>query len=217
MRIAKVLLRKAIQLVSTKRPLIKFKVEEGVTDKKLGESRMYKLCIHPKEEKSPVYSLTLEVFELGSPEEWLIFKMHMKQLLKGQNVTNVNDLYTFIQYLLRGDTLTAFNSKQATFDKQSPENLEHHLPKQGLHVPEEKPVFATRNASQKNLRKAAQLIRATPREEGSAEPNAKLAKRLAMTGDKILHDSTPMAEDITIASTMGIATTPQKSAGLPSI
>jgi hypothetical protein len=68
--IAKDFLREAIQLVNTKRPLIKFKVEEGVTDKKLGESRMYKLCMQPKEEKSPVYSLTIEVFELGSHEEW---------------------------------------------------------------------------------------------------------------------------------------------------
>eukprot|EP00957_Ditylum_brightwellii_P164382 12514697-Ditylum_brightwellii.AAC.2 len=41
-----------------------------------------------------------------------------------------------------------------------------------------KPVFATKKASQKNLRKPAQLVRATPREEGSASPNAKQAKRL---------------------------------------
>eukprot|EP00957_Ditylum_brightwellii_P187816 14300617-Ditylum_brightwellii.AAC.1 len=74
MRIAKDFSREAIQLVNTKRPLIKFKVEKIVTDKMLGESRMYKLCTQPKEEKLPVYSLTIEVFELGSPEEWLIFK-----------------------------------------------------------------------------------------------------------------------------------------------
>eukprot|EP00957_Ditylum_brightwellii_P028344 2140578-Ditylum_brightwellii.AAC.1 len=46
---------------------------------------------------------------------------------------------------------------------------------------------------------------------GSAKPNVKLAKRLTMTGDEILHDVIPMDKDITIASTMGIATTPQKS------
>eukprot|EP00957_Ditylum_brightwellii_P158961 12099142-Ditylum_brightwellii.AAC.1 len=66
----------------------------------------------------------------------------------------------------------------------------------------QKPVFAMRNASQKKPRKAVQLVRATPREEGSTEPNTKLAKRFTVTGDKILHDIIPMTEDIIIASTM---------------
>ena len=104
MRIAKDFLREAIELVNTKRPPIKFKVEEGVTDKKLGESRTYKLCTQPKEEKSPVYSLRIEVFKLGSPKEWLIFKKQMKQVLKGQNVTDVDALYTLMGhgiYVLR--------------------------------------------------------------------------------------------------------------------
>eukprot|EP00957_Ditylum_brightwellii_P007362 558326-Ditylum_brightwellii.AAC.1 len=74
MRIAKDCSREAIQLVNIKRPLIKFKVEKGVTDKKLRESRAYMFCTQPEEEKSPIYLLTIEVFELGSPEEWLIFK-----------------------------------------------------------------------------------------------------------------------------------------------
>eukprot|EP00957_Ditylum_brightwellii_P062022 4707107-Ditylum_brightwellii.AAC.1 len=74
MRIAKDFSREAIQLVNTKRPPIEFKVEKGVIDKKLGESRTVKLCMQPKEEKSPVYLLTIEVFELDLPEEWLIFK-----------------------------------------------------------------------------------------------------------------------------------------------
>eukprot|EP00957_Ditylum_brightwellii_P134382 10244921-Ditylum_brightwellii.AAC.1 len=61
-----------------------------------------------------------------------------------------------------------------------------------------------------------QLIRATPREEGSTKPNAKQAKRLTITGDKILHDVILMAKDVTIASTMGIAFTQQMSAESPS-
>jgi hypothetical protein len=134
MRIAKEFLREAIQLVATKRPLIAFEVEEGVTDKKIGESRTYKLCTRPKEEKSPVYSLRIEVFKLGSPKEWLIFKMQMKQVLKGQNVTDVDALYTLIQDLLRGEALTMFNNKQATFNKQCLENLEHCLNAMMVHV-----------------------------------------------------------------------------------
>jgi hypothetical protein len=50
----------------------------------------------------------------------------------------------------------------------------------------QKPLFPTRNASQKRLRKAAHLVRATPREEGSTKPNTKLAKRPTVTGTKNL-------------------------------
>ena len=53
----------------------------------------------------------------------------------------------------------------------------------------QKPVFPTRNASQKRLRKAAHLVRATPREEGSTKPNTKLAKRPTVTGTKNLHNA----------------------------
>eukprot|EP00957_Ditylum_brightwellii_P035005 2653434-Ditylum_brightwellii.AAC.1 len=60
-------------------------------------------------------------------------------------------------------------------------------------------------------------MKATLREEGSARPNAKLAKRLTVTGTKNPHNITPMSKDITIASTMGIATMSHKSVGSPSI
>eukprot|EP00957_Ditylum_brightwellii_P200196 15260975-Ditylum_brightwellii.AAC.2 len=74
MRIAKDSLRETIQLVNTKGPLIKFEINKEFIDKKLGESRLHKLCTQPKEEKSPVYLLTSEVFELGLTKEWLISK-----------------------------------------------------------------------------------------------------------------------------------------------
>eukprot|EP00957_Ditylum_brightwellii_P117927 8995163-Ditylum_brightwellii.AAC.1 len=61
MRIAKDFLREAIQLVATKRPLIAFKIDEGVVDRKLGESRIYKLCTQSEKDNSPMYSLTVEV------------------------------------------------------------------------------------------------------------------------------------------------------------
>eukprot|EP00957_Ditylum_brightwellii_P178433 13591300-Ditylum_brightwellii.AAC.1 len=61
MRIAKDFLREAIQFVATKRSLIAFEIKEGVVDRKLGESRTYKLCTQPEEDNSPVYSLIVEV------------------------------------------------------------------------------------------------------------------------------------------------------------
>eukprot|EP00957_Ditylum_brightwellii_P180834 13776733-Ditylum_brightwellii.AAC.1 len=63
----------------------------------------------------------------------------------------------------------------------------------------QKPVLAMRNASQKQLRKPAQLVRATSRDEGSIKLNAKQEKRLTMTGDNILNNIIPMAKDVTIA------------------
>eukprot|EP00957_Ditylum_brightwellii_P025397 1921188-Ditylum_brightwellii.AAC.1 len=78
MKIAKDFLREAIQLVATKRPLIMFKIEEGVMDKKLGESRTHKLCMQPEEDNSPVYSLIIEV----------------EQVLRRQNMGNMDATYT---------------------------------------------------------------------------------------------------------------------------
>eukprot|EP00957_Ditylum_brightwellii_P064812 4917557-Ditylum_brightwellii.AAC.1 len=40
------------------------------------------------------------------------------------------------------------------------------------------------------------------REEGSAKPSTKLAKRLTVTGGEILHNVIPMAKDVTIESIM---------------
>eukprot|EP00957_Ditylum_brightwellii_P159124 12110403-Ditylum_brightwellii.AAC.2 len=73
MKIAKDFSREAIQLVATKTLLIVFEVEPNA-DGKMGESRTYMPCTHLEEDNLPVYSLTVELFELGSPNEWLIFK-----------------------------------------------------------------------------------------------------------------------------------------------
>eukprot|EP00957_Ditylum_brightwellii_P113149 8628960-Ditylum_brightwellii.AAC.1 len=48
----------------------------------------------------------------------------MKHVLKGQNVGDMDAVYTLAQDQLRCDTLTAFNNKQATSKEQTPENLE---------------------------------------------------------------------------------------------
>eukprot|EP00957_Ditylum_brightwellii_P098028 7466997-Ditylum_brightwellii.AAC.1 len=50
---------------------------------------------------------------------------------------------------------------------------------------------------------------------GKRKAKCKASKRLAVIGDKILYNIIPMAEDISIASTMGIATTCQMSAESP--
>eukprot|EP00957_Ditylum_brightwellii_P158403 12056367-Ditylum_brightwellii.AAC.1 len=80
MKLANDVSRKSIQPVVTKKPLITFEAEQSL-DQKLGESRTYKLHMKLEEDNLPVYSLTVEVFELSSPKEWLIFKHTIKHVL----------------------------------------------------------------------------------------------------------------------------------------
>eukprot|EP00957_Ditylum_brightwellii_P074566 5666177-Ditylum_brightwellii.AAC.1 len=49
-------------------------------------------------------------------------------------MANMDDAYTLVQNLLRGNALTAFNNKQATFEEQTPENLEHCFNAVTVHV-----------------------------------------------------------------------------------
>eukprot|EP00957_Ditylum_brightwellii_P035131 2663912-Ditylum_brightwellii.AAC.1 len=127
MRIAQDVSRKDIWLDVTKKPLIAFKVEEGAANRKLGKSRTCKLYMQLEEDNFPVYSLTKEGFELGSPKDWLIFKKQVKQVLKGQNMGNMDNICTLVQDLLKGDALTVFNNEQATFEEQMSDNLDHCL------------------------------------------------------------------------------------------
>eukprot|EP00957_Ditylum_brightwellii_P103702 7900472-Ditylum_brightwellii.AAC.1 len=62
-------------------PLIAFEIEEGVVDRKLGES-MYNLCTQPEEDNSPMYSLQLR------------FSSWVTQELRGQNMGDMDALYT---------------------------------------------------------------------------------------------------------------------------
>eukprot|EP00957_Ditylum_brightwellii_P179403 13666830-Ditylum_brightwellii.AAC.1 len=65
-------------------------------------------------------------------------------------------------------------------------------------------------------KRKVQLVRATLKERGSTRQNAKRMKRLTAKGGKLLHNIIKKVEDISIASTMGIATTPQISVTSPS-
>eukprot|EP00957_Ditylum_brightwellii_P148069 11273540-Ditylum_brightwellii.AAC.3 len=81
------------------------------------DHQIHTLCTQPEEENSPVYSLTIEFFELVSPKELLVFKNQVKQVLKGQNIKDMDAAYTLVRDLLRVNALAAFNNNQATFDK----------------------------------------------------------------------------------------------------
>eukprot|EP00957_Ditylum_brightwellii_P040041 3030333-Ditylum_brightwellii.AAC.1 len=105
MRIAQDFSREAIQPAPTKKPLIASKVEGG-TDWRLGESRIYKLRMQLEEDNSPVYLLTVEV----------------KQVLKGQNIGNMDSTYTLIpdnlDHCLNAVSVQVFPNKACKLQKQ---------------------------------------------------------------------------------------------------
>eukprot|EP00957_Ditylum_brightwellii_P154859 11786197-Ditylum_brightwellii.AAC.1 len=69
----------------------------------------------------------------------------------------------------------------------------------------------------KEIKKSSTACKSHSMRGGKGKAKHKASKNLTLTGDKILHNIIPMAGDITIASTMGIVTTPQKTVGSPSI
>eukprot|EP00957_Ditylum_brightwellii_P097314 7412239-Ditylum_brightwellii.AAC.1 len=93
MKVTKDFSREAIQLVATKKPPIAFEVEQSV-NQKMGESRTYKFFMQPEEDNLPMYSLTIEVFELISSKKWLIVNHQVKHALKGQDIGDMDATYT---------------------------------------------------------------------------------------------------------------------------
>eukprot|EP00957_Ditylum_brightwellii_P039157 2961467-Ditylum_brightwellii.AAC.1 len=61
---------------------------------------------------------------MDSPKRGLIFKHQVKQVLKGQNIVDMDVVYNLVQELLRGKTLMVLNNKQTTFKEQTPDNPE---------------------------------------------------------------------------------------------
>eukprot|EP00957_Ditylum_brightwellii_P185704 14138707-Ditylum_brightwellii.AAC.3 len=76
-----------------------------------------------EEENSPAYLLTVAVFKLGSPKEWLVFKKQVKHVLKGQNIGDMDTAYRLVWDLLKGQALMAFTNEQATFNELTAENI----------------------------------------------------------------------------------------------
>eukprot|EP00957_Ditylum_brightwellii_P084132 6395847-Ditylum_brightwellii.AAC.1 len=67
MKVVKEFSREATQLVATKTLPIAFEIETTM-DQKIEKSRTYKQCTQQAEENLSVYSLSVDVFELDSPD-----------------------------------------------------------------------------------------------------------------------------------------------------
>lgn len=63
----------------------------------------------PDEENSPIYELMVSYFSTGTPEEPLLWKRDVFQVIAGQNITNIPAKYALVHRLLQGDVLAAFN------------------------------------------------------------------------------------------------------------
>eukprot|EP00957_Ditylum_brightwellii_P051165 3878778-Ditylum_brightwellii.AAC.1 len=167
---------------------------------------------------------------------WDLLRDNALTAFNNKHSTIKNQSLENLEHCLNAVTVQVFPNKAYTFQKRhifmrkwiarviklnnyltkfpTPAGIEAKKPEEEEIL--EKPLFATRNMSQKRLRKAVQHVKATPREEGSTKLNTKLTKSHTMVGTKNTCNITPMFNDVTIASTMGIATTPQKSVGSPS-
>eukprot|EP00957_Ditylum_brightwellii_P043178 3271868-Ditylum_brightwellii.AAC.1 len=83
--------------------------------------QIYKLYTNPRNEKSVVYLLTLGIYKVVTPEEWLQLMDENKQIIKGQDITDLDAAYTLVKSLLQGDALKIFQNKEESHKiKDSP-------------------------------------------------------------------------------------------------
>ena len=65
---------------------------------------------NPSNEDSGTYEFTIPFFKTGTPEQWLEFEDNLARVLTGQNMTTGPSKYAMTRRVLKGDSLTAFNT-----------------------------------------------------------------------------------------------------------
>eukprot|EP00957_Ditylum_brightwellii_P009142 691134-Ditylum_brightwellii.AAC.1 len=70
---------------------------------KRGQLHMYKLRTTPADVTSPIYELSVPLFDKGTPDEWIKLWRRLQAVLKGQNVTQGPPSYAVAKTLLKGD------------------------------------------------------------------------------------------------------------------
>ena len=81
-----------------------------------------------------MYEIQVAHFESGTPEEWLKFMSNIDQVFTGQDVTTGPPQYSIVRSLLKGDTLTVFNTNAATLRSESVSNLKDCLTALTTHI-----------------------------------------------------------------------------------
>ena len=97
-------------------------------------SLTFSLRSNPAEANSTSYSLTVEYFKTGTPEEFLIFCHSVDKVIKGQNATTGPSKFALIKRLLQGDALAAFERAEALHGSATNEHFKHCLNDLAHHV-----------------------------------------------------------------------------------
>eukprot|EP00957_Ditylum_brightwellii_P153844 11709860-Ditylum_brightwellii.AAC.1 len=66
-----------------------------------GHFHTYKLRTTPADATSPLYKLSVPLFNCRAPEEWIHFRCGLTAVLKGQNVTQGPPSYAVAKTLLK--------------------------------------------------------------------------------------------------------------------
>eukprot|EP00957_Ditylum_brightwellii_P087724 6680356-Ditylum_brightwellii.AAC.1 len=74
--------------------------------------QVYKLCTNLKDKKSAVSLLTVGIYKVGVLEEWLHFTDAISQVVKGQDITDLDAVYIMVKILLCGDALQVFQNEE---------------------------------------------------------------------------------------------------------
>ena len=106
---------KAPNAYSTKRQLEAPIPFERKSPKKLDKRDLVRFKLHstPADDDSPLYEVSIGMFESGTPEELLIFLTKTNEILVGQNATTGPPKYVLMRRLLHGDALAAFKAGAA--------------------------------------------------------------------------------------------------------
>ena len=107
-----------------------------------GEYHTYKLRTQPTDSSSPVYDLSVPVFDHGTPEVWLRFVKNLKSVFTGQNITSGPTQYALARCLLKGDALAVFEAAATAHGTETLVNFKkclqdltaHVFPEQALQV-----------------------------------------------------------------------------------
>eukprot|EP00957_Ditylum_brightwellii_P137621 10491858-Ditylum_brightwellii.AAC.1 len=93
----------------------------------------YKLCTTITDATSPIYKLSVTVFDKGTPEEWIKFWRWLQAVLKGQNVTQGPPSYAVAKALLKGNALMVFEHSENTHGNQTLQNFDLYLDDMAAH------------------------------------------------------------------------------------
>eukprot|EP00957_Ditylum_brightwellii_P139401 10623960-Ditylum_brightwellii.AAC.1 len=74
--------------------------------------QVYKLCTNLKDKKYVVYSLMVGIYKVGTPEEQLQFMDKIVQVIKGQDIMELDAAYMLVKSLLCGMPYKSFKKRR---------------------------------------------------------------------------------------------------------